>query len=495
MLALSIKFPAGRYHATPWGRHVNEADLEWPPSPWRITRALIAVWHGKLAPSERNVTVLTRLLEKLASELPHYRVPEAVHAHTRHYMPGKSDKRTLIFDAFARLSADEAIVAMWPSVQFTDEESGLLDLLLDRLGFLGRAESWVDAKRISAPDCELNCTPDGSDVDETTGESRERLTLLAPMQPGEYSLFSNAQLEGIQKRADLRASKRAIEDTLPVSWLDAISSDTTKLRAAGWSTPPAARAISYVRPAGTLLPIARLRGKRAEVSAATTFRFAMYGKPLPRIEDAVRVGEWLRAAVMSRVKQACGEDTLPAVISGHGLSTENRHRHAFWLSEDVDGDGRIDHLIVHVAEGISGVVRNAVESLNELWTRDGQGWRLVLEAVEAVAKRAEFVSSTPYMMPWHQKANLGLEAQIRRECALRELPPLLDIEEIPNIQIAGRQRRAIDFHRFRSKRGVVQPDRRGSFCRIVFSQPIQGPLALGFGCHFGLGMFAPVAER
>jgi len=43
MLALSFTFPGGRYHATPWGRHVNEADLEWPPSPWRIVRALIAV--------------------------------------------------------------------------------------------------------------------------------------------------------------------------------------------------------------------------------------------------------------------------------------------------------------------------------------------------------------------------------------------------------------------------------------------------------------------
>jgi CRISPR-associated protein Csb2 len=36
MLALAFTFPAGRYHATPWGRHVNEADVAWPPEPWRI---------------------------------------------------------------------------------------------------------------------------------------------------------------------------------------------------------------------------------------------------------------------------------------------------------------------------------------------------------------------------------------------------------------------------------------------------------------------------
>ena len=27
--AISLSFPWGRYHATPWGRHVNEAAVEW----------------------------------------------------------------------------------------------------------------------------------------------------------------------------------------------------------------------------------------------------------------------------------------------------------------------------------------------------------------------------------------------------------------------------------------------------------------------------------
>ena len=32
--------PGGRFHATPWGHHVNEGIVEWPPSPYRIVRAL-----------------------------------------------------------------------------------------------------------------------------------------------------------------------------------------------------------------------------------------------------------------------------------------------------------------------------------------------------------------------------------------------------------------------------------------------------------------------
>src|SRR5438552_4001703 len=40
MLVIELMFPAGRYHATAWGRHVNEGVPEWPPSPYRLIRAL-----------------------------------------------------------------------------------------------------------------------------------------------------------------------------------------------------------------------------------------------------------------------------------------------------------------------------------------------------------------------------------------------------------------------------------------------------------------------
>ena len=40
MLAIKFTFTANRYHATQWGRHVNEGVPEWPPSPWRILRGI-----------------------------------------------------------------------------------------------------------------------------------------------------------------------------------------------------------------------------------------------------------------------------------------------------------------------------------------------------------------------------------------------------------------------------------------------------------------------
>jgi CRISPR-associated protein Csb2 len=49
--------------------------------------------------------------------------------------------------------------------------------------------------------------------------------------------------------------------------------------------------------------------------------------------------------------------------------------------------------------------------------------------------------------------------------------------------------RDIRYRRFRNRRGLAQPDRLGSFWRLTFAEPDEGPFALGFACHFGLGLF------
>jgi len=57
--------------------------------------------------------------------------------------------------------------------------------------------------------------------------------------------------------------------------------------------------------------------------------------------------------------------------------------------------------------------------------------------------------------------------------------------------LKGRECKPIHFHRFRTKRGLTQPDTHVSFWRLTFDKPVPGPLALGFGCHYGLGIFKP----
>lgn len=82
-----------------------------------------------------------------------------------------------------------------------------------------------------------------------------------------------------------------------------------------------------------------------------------------------------------------------------------------------------------------------------------------------------------------------MEDRIRREYRERGLSEPVDMTRMKDMRVAGRARRPVHFRRFRSKRGLEQPDRLGSFWRLSFSEPVTGPLSLGFACHFGLGLF------
>ncbi|MGA0587811.1 type I-G CRISPR-associated protein Csb2 [Dyella sp. KRB-257] len=491
MLALAFTFPAGKYHATPWSRHVNEGAVVWPPEPWRVLRALIATWHHKIKPlGKHEEATLAALIDSLSQALPEYALPAASHSHTRHYMPQwKAGDTSLVFDAFAAVARDEALVMAWPQLDLPGAQAALLDDLLAALGYLGRAESWVEAARFDGP-FKPDCKPGNVALDPSTGELHEVVTLLAPLPAGEYGALRGSFL------ADKKAARK-LGSTLPSKLLDALSVETADLRKQGWSQPPAAQKVAYLRPIDALRPKRLMH--EAVAAPATTVRYMLIGKPLPRVEDSVRIGELLRRAVMSEAKKQLGESAIPSAFSGHGLPAGTRHRHAFYLPWDANGDGRIDRVIVHRPGGLAREERRVVEKLRRLWSRDGGEWQLVLENIgdapaggPLLATAPQWQSVTPYMHPWHAKKNFGVEDQIRRECRERGLPEP-QVEALPTITINGRPRRSIHFHRFRDKRGLNQPDRHGSFWRMTFTEPVSGPIALGFGCHFGLGLFQPVA--
>lgn len=504
MLALALQFPAGRYHATPWGRHVNEADVEWPPSPWRLLRALIATWHRKCDPEAHPEDVLCSLIEQLASELPAFHLPAANLTHTRHYMPernGRAERKVMIFDGFVRLDPADNLIVSWPMLSLDDNESALLKVLLRDTGFLGRAESWLEACVLDDWTGEPNCVPSELALDTDTGEIREPVRLLTPADGQSYTQWRNETVDGIDWQSMTRKPRTELHYTLPEKLIDALRIDTGDLQQVGWSQPPGGRFVTYQRPADCFTPRNRpqLRSVFSRRQRPTTARFLISGKPRPLIQDAVRIGELMRTALMYKAKRRFGSDHIPRELSGHDLPVDNRHGHAFYLPQDADGDGRIDHVLVHAAAGFSHEALTAFGELCKLFDDKGREWPVLLDnygtreqfdSDRYMRKSHEWISVTPYLHPWHLKKRLSIEDQIRRECASRdELPELMDIHPEPAVTVKGKRLRPIHFHRFRNKRGLTQPDTQGSFWRLTFEEPITGPLALGFGCHFGLGLF------
>ncbi len=484
MLAIRFEFIANRYHATQWGRHVNEGVLEWPPSPWRILRAIVATWRRALPdmPAER----VAPLLETLASELPSYSLPPASAGHTRHFMPKNTGnrKRDLVIDSFIAIQPEKPVYAVWRSVELDSQQIDDLSAILHSMPYLGRAESWVEAGIESNPP-------------EPNSE---------PMENGALPDGDVETVRTLTPRAPIRLEDLMVE--------------TSELRRGGRIDPEGAQWWLYTRKANCFT---EFRSRRASPSprgeGAEVVRFALSSNVLPMVKDTLRWGDLARISAMSRFGRQNGGSRSPT-LSGRDSETGEPlkgHKHAFYLPTDEDGDGRLDHLTLWAPGGLSAAEFRAAASMTAL--NPGRGRQPIQLAYQARGSAEDFAgvsplfdeterwrSLTPYALTRHVKRRGprgakrivdGPEDQIRREIGLRQnLPRLSDvrIQEDRDAPIAPMKSgqsegiRAVEFFRYRDR-----GSRGGgaySFA-IEFAEPVRGPVALGFGCHYGLGLFVP----
>jgi CRISPR-associated protein Csb2 len=190
MLTIELRFPTGRMHATPWGRHVNEGAVEWPPSPWRLLRGLIALWRRGLPDGEEiSEESMGRLVEALTAP-PSFSLPPASQGHTRHYMPTFKGNTTKIFDSFVVLQPEAPVRFVWPGLELQPSERELLARLLSAMSYFGRAESLVLA-RIGEPfEGPFDSVP--ADEPWTDAES-ELVPVLCPLAPQRYAEWKASQ--------------------------------------------------------------------------------------------------------------------------------------------------------------------------------------------------------------------------------------------------------------------------------------------------------------
>lgn len=536
MQTLLLEFPARRYHATPWGHHVNEGLIEWPPSPWRLLRALLAagyttdIWNGDGPPA-----LARSLIEKLASILPRYRIPRAIGTHSRHYMPlarfkSGREETTLVFDTWAQV--DSGLLAITWDVSLTEEESTLLADLAERLSYLGRSESWITARLVrdneNLPDG-LECYP----CDTPPSPGWEQVPLMAAMNRDEYAKWREKSIESVlatipavdpnekkltrEKRNNRKERKVALVP-YPQDLIACLQAETSWLREQGWSQPPGSRRVFYWRPAGALEtspPRSHCPEKQAStVQAMLLSQSTMSGNnhALPSVIRTLPQAELLHRAL---VKSAAGETTFSPVLIGrdeYRRPLRGRHEHAHVMPLDLDGDGHIDHLLVWAPMGLDFAAQRAVRSTRRTFAkgwpeplrlalsmsgsieelrlaqgRYGNGLRSVLAASDGCT---DWISITPFVPPRFVKAKgrNTLEGQILAELASRGLPEPSDVR-LANIRdnpALIRQRHFIRTRRY----GPAPPIDCGFQIELTFAEPVHGPLCLGYASHFGLGMFA-----
>jgi CRISPR-associated protein Csb2 len=512
-VTLILTFPAGRYHATPWGRHVNEGVPEWPPSPWRLLRALIATWKRKCA--DLSEVQVRRLLEPLLAP-PHFRLPPARAAHTRHYMPFneksvrdvKGGGTTLVFDTFVAVSRNEPLLVRWPDADLGAEDRAALARIVGQLCTFGRAEGWVIGDLLEGATADVNCVP------AAAADEGESISVLCA---------DPATAFGDEHYPKHDAKKLAKGKVNPAEFLfDCppwhLCLDTETIHDNRWPHVPGARWISYARRVDAFTAAAPRQPITVSGQKPTVARLLLDGPVLPLATDTVRVAESVRRALMSRFARWCHqqppervapflrrrpgkEDTFASTIfagkDAAGIALQ-KHDHAYYLSTSDGIDRRrITHVTVYARSGFGSGEVAALTFLRTVSVSELKLLRVQLVGLggptdftaPVLGEAAVWQSITPFVGPAHigrRGRRRYLRKSLRRE--LRRLFP----NNVPEVaELPEGSPRSIEYRRARSKLrddGYSRPFGRFT---VTFPKPIRGPVCVGYCSHFGLGLFGP----
>lgn len=295
-------------------------------------------------------------------------------------------------------------------------------------------------------------------------------------------------------------------EDVPRELWDVLTFSGERYRREGWSSVPGTRLVRYVfqNPPFRRAPVPTAR--KASLVRPTAARFAIRSSVLPRLTEALAIGERLRQSAMSQSKNVCG-DAKP-VFSGHGQTAPD-HRHAMYLSanDDPSRRGFIDHLLICAKDGFEDDDVVALQRMRRLWGKGGHDLELVLvglgqpkdfgglqlPSTRLLGTSRVWQSLTPFVPPRHPKVVRGVAKDTIEDQIARGCQHLLGVAPV-QIQPFSGSANWLEFRRRRYHGGGSRGPDQAVGARLTFESPVSGPIALGYGAHFGLGVFVAVEE-
>jgi CRISPR-associated protein Csb2 len=504
-VVLEQSFVLGRFHATPW--RVNPFDDphgEWPPSPWRLARSVVARMHQFARETGAFPTrgddlcralcesAYSFFLPPTARRCPPFRYYQPMgfawqpHSRTKKVrgrdvlIPGmRGHDRGLVQDNAWALPENE------PLLWFLDGEGwdtgllGLFDRCLERIVYFGRAESVTMIRRSES----VHPFPEPNSILKEQTSDGAYVPVLCPLPQA-----TREQLEAVTGHVRGRI--------LPpgARWAYARRPPTEPLREPRRPSIARPRVLAVQFVLGMAVPPART----AVVRLTNGFR----GRAIRSLVETLTAGavsDWNRAPaeVRDRARGLAGKDASGLPLEGH------RHAHYLLWSDD---DRHYTRLVVwrrdpFEPEEIEALLRAAERPIG--WAAQGaqtETWQVHLvplpleclppPGLDGTSARG-WRSVTPFVPPRHHLRPSGrtrpeeaLHRQIAAELANRGVgvPFVVDADVAEWVTVhhpRGAVRRATWAHR------------RGYRLHLRFHAPVAGPLIIGHSATFGLGLFRP----
>ncbi|MBI1745746.1 MAG: type I-U CRISPR-associated protein Cas5/Cas6 [Acidobacteria bacterium] len=513
-LIIEQRFPSGRFHATRWNQGAfGDAYGEWPPSPWRLLRALAARWfqyvrengESKDSEAEKRETVLKPLLQSLSDSLPAFYLPPLTWRGPalKQYQPTNLDwtdkskaaagykkpQTTLIEDNYRAVPVDEPVFWHWESLNLEEAQKLLLGQLLESTLYFGRAESFSRLRRIAA-------LPKGVEINCRLFErgSGEMSPVLVPLPNCTFDL------------AVLLAA-----------------TDDKELK--GRSIPPGTA--WYYAQLPLQLEIARPTVHCVNYPSDLNYiQFAVGGRVYPHLRSWIKITERFRGKVIRQMafrfsSSSRGrydllspeqQDKLALITGKDGRGQLLRgHRHAFFLLwpdvHDIPSRLVVWRSSPFTSDEVQAFLAASERAL--AWEEGTPEWHLRLIPLPfetpppsgLLNGSRAWVSATPFVPPAGRHRFRKNGRPRNSESPERLLTKMLQDEGKPGpvnvVLLEDEQEKAwVKLHETRTRRFSKDESRTpyvrpGFRLRVEFPTSVSGPLILGDSCHFGLGLFVP----
>jgi CRISPR-associated protein Csb2 len=441
MLAFEVEFLMGRVFA---GSHLQRSEVEWPPHPGRFFSALVAAAKHPDAPDDAEDAL--RWLEEqyppeISASLADQGEPYSGFVPVNYTTGGIFNKQSRTFPAAT--PRDSVVHFIWSKAEPSEGHRMVLGDLAARVGYLGKASSPVRAALCTEP------PPASTHVPMSGGEDEIRVP-----GPGRLAELETAYANNIRVL------------TSPVQPYQALTRRTT--------TP------------------------QSDFGPMIVFR-RVQGPALP-IEATLGATECLRKAMIR-------------IAENHNLKCQAIHGHeegphcayvALPYAGPTYGDGRIMGLAMVLPRDLKPDERRKVRATAFLLRRlrlpadtewevecEGENWPQTLHPNSWQGPARRWVTVTPILLDRFPK-----KGKLTVEEVIEESVRRIGIEERPEIATSSfpflkgvapaRSFRLTRAGKERVSEWVVHAD-------ITFAKKARGPILLGRGRYFGMGLMKPVA--
>jgi CRISPR-associated protein Csb2 len=486
---IEVELLSGRYHAHVWGEaQFGMAGPEWPPSPWRLLRALASSWFCA-RPKPSSGEVRDGLIETLGrSGAPEIWLPRTSVHEIRYYQPvrlGASD-RVLHNDHFAVPEGGRFWFRFATSLP--PDQRALLAELLERLRCFGRSESRARLRLVNLdkpPDGVFSIVARRDGVQHTSAMTYRRVLCTTPD-------FRACDLWS------LRSGHEASEDRHPPHLVDVLLGKKMPL-------PCGARWVEYAVPAAAL--VHEIRPRVAAPPAApdvdvTEIRYRLNRRIAIPLRSLVAIARAFRDAAVEVYRARGGHSTM---LSGRDVdgAVARGHQHAYYLPRLRPGAVTIEEFVVRVPGGrLTGLELDALLGVGRI-RGGGPGYPITVVPEAVVAKAApatparRWQSATPFLPPLRHRRG-------RHETCV-EQQAIACVEEV-----CGRRPARVELLSGPGGLGSVSPvlaheygtggrrwtltTRLGFWLDLAFDEPVVLDRPMGADSHFGAGQFRPTDE-